>query len=149
MLMEMFTAEIGLMIKLMDTVRIRITTVLSMRAIGQKTNSMEEEKRNGLMDLHTTETTKWDLNTVRDSLDGTTVTNMKVISQIIIFKEKENTPGKTGASLKAIGSIIRCMDLVYLHGLMVDGTKASISMIKKKDLEHSFGQVAENTRANG
>lgn len=149
MLMEMFTAEIGLMIKLMDTVRIRITTVLSMRAIGQKTNSMEEEKRNGLMDLHTTETTKWDLNTVRDSLDGTTVTNMKVISQIIIFKEKENTPGKTGASLKAIGSIIRCMDLVYLHGQMVDATKASISMIKKKDLEHSFGQVAENTRANG
>jgi len=47
------------------------------------------------------------------------------------------------------GYAIRCMEVVFLHGLMVGDTKASITMTKSRVMASSPGQMVESMMAHG
>ena len=52
-------------------------------------------------------------------------------------------------SIKAIGKTIRCMEGVFLNGLMEEYMMEIMQMIKSMALEEFVGPMAESMRENG
>jgi hypothetical protein len=74
---------------------------------------------------------------------------MKGISTIIILKELAPTYGRTGASIRGNGPIIKCTAKDNLHGLMADATKVNTKKIKSMDMVHLHGQTEGNMTGSG
>jgi hypothetical protein len=46
--------------------------------------------------------------------------------QRIIYMDEVSTSGQMEGYTRVLGSIIKCMDMVFLHGQMVGGTRVNI-----------------------
>lgn len=74
-------------------------------------------------------------NMEKDASNGKTVMYMMVISMKIKFKEEVGWYSKIKNNTMVNGLIIKCMEKVYLSGLMVKNIKVNSKMIKKMDME--------------
>jgi len=70
----------------------------------------------------------------KDASNGKTVMYMMVISMKIKFKEEVGWYLKIKNNTMVNGLIIKCMEKVYLSGLMVKNIKVNSKMIKKMDM---------------
>ncbi len=73
-------------------------------------------------------------NMEKDASNGKTVMYMMVISMKIKFKEEVGWYLKIKNNTMVNGLIIKCMEKVYLSGLMVKNIKVNSKMIKKMDM---------------
>lgn len=80
----------------------------------------------------------------KDHLLGQMEALIQEIFMKTIFMAKVSINGQMVEYIKEHGQTIRCMDMAYLLGLMVEGTKVSIVMIKNMGRVLSNGQMVEN-----
>ena len=141
---EIFMMDTGRTTKLMDLDNILIQMEHNMRAIGLTTSNMVKEKNIGQMAL----SMKAPINMVRKmvlvSSYGLISHLIVVLSLIIIFMDRENIDGQIIGNIQEIGSIIKCMEQVFLHGLMAENTKVNILMTKNKVMVCLLGQMEDN-----
>lgn len=141
---EIFMMDTGRTTKLMDLDNILIQMGHNMRAIGLTTSNMVKEKNIGQMAL----SMKAPINMVRKmvlvSSYGLISHLIVVLSLIIIFMDRENIDGQIIGNIQEIGSIIKCMEQVFLHGLMAENTKVNILMTKNKVMVCLLGQMEDN-----
>lgn len=62
---------------------------------------------------------------------------------------REDIPGKMEEFIKAIGKIIKCMDMDSLLGKMEEFIPANIKMIKNLGQDILYGLLGENILGNG
>ena len=110
---------------------------------------MDKEKSNGQTELNMKEIIEMVKRRVTASSYGLTPRHIREISKIMTFKALESIDGQTKENSMASGLLTRCMDLVYLLGLMVGNMKASTMMIKNMGTEYSPGQTEEYTMDTG
>ena len=109
MLTEIYMKVIGWMTKLTVTVSIFIPMKQNMKVNGKMISNMEWEKNLGQMVQFMKDSMKKEKNMVKEYLNLEMDLNMKEISNIMIFMEKEYTNGLMVKSTMEIGTEIKCM----------------------------------------
>jgi hypothetical protein len=109
MLMVIYMKVIGWMTKLTVTVSIFIPMKQNMKVNGKMISNMEWEKNLGQMVQCMKDSMKKEKNMVKEYLNLEMDLNMKEISNIMIFMEKEYTNGLMVKSTMEIGTEIKCM----------------------------------------
>lgn len=132
----------GAMIRRMGLGSTHIRMGRSMRATGSTTNNMEKEKRSGLMVHNMKVTTKVARKTDMVSSCGLINQAIPVNSTKTIFMVKASIAGRMDESTTVNGLKIKCKDVGYLLGRMVDGMRVNITMTKKKVVVASSGLMA-------
>ena len=119
-LMEMFTKEIGLMIKRMERVSTFMPKELLTKVAGLKTSKKAQEEKSGQM-AHTTK----ELTSKERSMD------------------KASFSGLTEPSIMDSGKTTKCTDQENSNGLMVEHTKENMPMIRSMDRGFTHGLMEE------
>ena len=109
MLTEIYMKVIGWMTKLTVTVSIFIPMKQNMKVNGKMISNMEWERNLGQMVQFMKDSMKKEKNMVKEYLNLEMDLNMKEISNIMIFMEKEYTNGLMVKSTMEIGTEIKCM----------------------------------------
>ena len=73
----------------------------------------------------------------------------KVTLWTITYTVMELTNGLTIESIPAIGLTIKCMELVFLHGLTVENTMENITTTRNKDMECLPGLITDSMMDTG
>lgn len=107
-------------------------------------SNMVKVKNTGQMVLSMKEITSSERKTVLVNSIGPTRVPMLVNSLTIISMETANIDGLIIENMKVTGSLIRCMALVYSHGLTEENTRESTTMIRSKVTVFLPGQMADN-----
>lgn len=126
----MFMKVNGRTIKRMVSESIRIPMEPHMKDIGLRTNSTAMEQRLGLMERNIEENIKKERRMGKDNLNGQITRLMMDNSLITILTESDSTFGLTKENTMGNGKIIRCMEKVYLRGLMAGNIQVLITMIE-------------------
>ena len=140
---------IGKMIK--PTVMESTTTlmVLAMKVGGLKINNMEKERKYGQTMLAMKDSTKMERNTVTESSYGLMDRLILVILLTITYMAKVSTLGLTVVNTTVNGTTIKCTDLEFLPGTMVESTRANTLMTKSKVTVYLHGQMVVSMMVNG
>ena len=70
-------------------------------------------------------------------------------SIIIIFMEKDSTPGLTVENTKVNGKQIKCTEKELSHGQMVENISVNMLKTKRKATENSSGLIEDAIEGNG
>ena len=70
-------------------------------------------------------------------------------SIIIIFMEKDFTPGLTVENTKVNGKQIKCTEKELSHGQMVENISVNMLKTKRKATENSSGLIEDAIEGNG
>jgi hypothetical protein len=149
MLMKMFIMGNGLTINVMVMVNTPIIRVLNIKVNGKMTPSMDMEWRLGQTDLISKDNIKRAWSLVKENINGLINLNIKENGKITKLMELVITSGKMEGSILANGSIMICMELVFILILMESFMKDNSKMIKKMDTEYTNGWMEDGMKAIG
>ena len=83
------------------------------------------------------------------NLSGQMDLSIKETFSIITLRAKENISGQMVGLMWENGRIIKCMDMVYLHGQMEEDMKGLTLKIRNKGKVSSIGQMEGGMKENG
>lgn len=149
MLMAMFIMDIGLMIKLTDTVFIHTPIMLDIVANGRMTNSMAKARKLGLMELSMKANTSKEKSTEKELSSLVTDPATMETSIITTFTAMGFTSGQMVKITKETGTKTKCMVKAKSSGKMVVNMMVITNMIRNTATESSSGTTAENMKATG
>jgi len=147
--METSTKETGETTRRMELANIITLMEQSTRENGKTISNMVTVRRHGLTVPAMKEITNRERKMVMADSCGQMAPPMTASSLTTTSMARVSTPGLTIGHSMAIGLIIKCMDVAYLHGLMEELTKVNILMTKSKVSEYLYGLTAEDMRVSG
>ena len=65
------------------------------------------------------------------------------------YEGKASIFGLMGKIIKEIGKTIKCMEMVFIHGVMEENIKVNIKMTKKKDMEYILMLMEKFIKVSG
>lgn len=120
-----------------------------MKAIGDRTSSMDMERRLGPTKQSIVGSTATVRSTARANFYGRTIVATKDSFNRTTFMDLENTFGRMEGLTKVNGRIIRWKGKEFSLGWMEGDTKANTRMIRKKDLECLRSETVEFMKESG